>query len=92
MDQPGPNAEVAAAIIDLANRLDVRTVAEGIETAAELAKLTDLGCVCGQGYLLSKPVTPDEIVVRLRSESGNANGEAVGLEEEALAALTLEKR
>jgi diguanylate cyclase (GGDEF)-like protein/PAS domain S-box-containing protein len=92
MDQPGPNAEVAAAIIDLANRLDVRTVAEGIETAAELAKLTDLGCVCGQGYLLSKPVTPDEIVVRLRSESGNANGEAAGFEEEVLAALTLEKR
>ena len=68
MDQPGPNAEVAAAIIDLANRLDVRTVAEGIETEPELAKLTGLGCTSGQGYYLSKPVTPKEISARLHAE------------------------
>jgi Amt family ammonium transporter len=90
MDQPGPNAEVAAAIIDLANRLDVRTVAEGIETEAELAKLKSLECACGQGFLLSKPTTPQEIEVRLRSEAASVDGAPVGLEEEALATLALQ--
>jgi EAL domain-containing protein (putative c-di-GMP-specific phosphodiesterase class I) len=69
MDQPGPNAEVAAAIIDLANRLDVCTVAEGIETEPELATLTGLGCTSGQGFYLSKPVTPEEISDLLRAEN-----------------------
>jgi diguanylate cyclase (GGDEF)-like protein/PAS domain S-box-containing protein len=70
LNQAGPNAEVAAAIIDLANRLEVRTVAEGIETESELTKLTQLGCTYGQGYLLSRPVAPAEIGERLLAELG----------------------
>jgi diguanylate cyclase (GGDEF)-like protein/PAS domain S-box-containing protein len=75
LDQPGPNAEVAAAIIDLANRLQVRTVAEGIETAAELAELRALGCASGQGYYLSRPVEPSAIEERMRAERGSEDGD-----------------
>jgi diguanylate cyclase (GGDEF)-like protein/PAS domain S-box-containing protein len=88
LDQPGPNAEVAAAIIDLANRLDVRTVAEGIETAAELAKLTALGCASGQGYFLSRPVTPQEIEDRMGDEYQPDGAEAHRLETVSVAAVT----
>ena len=90
MDQPGPNAEVAAAIIDLASRLDVQTVAEGIETEPELAALTGLGCTCGQGYLLSKPVTPSEISDRLRAEKPLTDTELNGIAPATVAAVPLE--
>ena len=87
LDQPGPNAEVAAAIIDLANRLDVRTVAEGIETEPELDTLIDLGCTCGQGYFLSRPTTPDDILARMRGERGLTAADGPDLATLAAAAL-----
>ena len=36
-------------------------IAEGMETEAQLAKLTDLGCGFGQGFLFSRPVESSEI-------------------------------
>jgi EAL domain-containing protein (putative c-di-GMP-specific phosphodiesterase class I) len=38
------------------------TLAEGIETAEELAFLRDRGCELGQGFYFSKPVPPEEII------------------------------
>jgi diguanylate cyclase (GGDEF)-like protein/PAS domain S-box-containing protein len=49
------DASIAAAIISLAHALGLSTVAEGIETAEQLAMLTSLGCDLGQGYLFAKP-------------------------------------
>ena len=46
-------------IITLAHSLDFKVVAEGIETAEELAVLKRLKCDFGQGYLFSRPVGPD---------------------------------
>jgi EAL domain-containing protein (putative c-di-GMP-specific phosphodiesterase class I)/CheY-like chemotaxis protein len=43
-------------IVALARRLGVRTVAEGIETEAQLEILLDLDCDMGQGYLFAKPM------------------------------------
>lgn len=43
------------AIISFANDTGVRVIAEGIETASELAALTDMGAHLGQGYLLGRP-------------------------------------
>jgi diguanylate cyclase (GGDEF)-like protein/PAS domain S-box-containing protein len=42
--------------IGLAASLGLRTVAEGVETAEQLALLKDLGCDSVQGYLISRPV------------------------------------
>ena len=39
----------------LCRELDMRVVAEGIETTAELATIIDLGCDYLQGYLLGRP-------------------------------------
>src|SRR6202040_41979 len=52
------SAEVAAltkTILDLAQILGVRAVAEGIERPEQLEKLRELGCELGQGHLFMKP-------------------------------------
>ena len=53
--------EVAATIIRLAHRLGMTVVAEGIETEAQCTTLLELGCDCGQGFLLSRPLPGDAI-------------------------------
>jgi diguanylate cyclase (GGDEF)-like protein len=44
-------------ILQLARALDVTVVAEGIESAAQLERLRELGCDMGQGFHLSPPVS-----------------------------------
>ena len=41
--------------VDLAHSLDMRIVAEGVETDANLALIAELGCDAAQGYLLGRP-------------------------------------
>jgi EAL domain-containing protein (putative c-di-GMP-specific phosphodiesterase class I) len=48
---------ILESIVDLAHRLNMRTVAEGIETRDELDFMQELGCTTGQGFFFSKPVT-----------------------------------
>ena len=47
-------------ILDIARYLDVPVVAEGVETAEQLALLRKAGCELVQGYYFSKPVPPEE--------------------------------
>jgi EAL domain-containing protein (putative c-di-GMP-specific phosphodiesterase class I) len=55
------DSAVARAIIRLAETLKLKTTAEGIETAAQAAKLAALGCDFGQGYYFSRPMPADAI-------------------------------
>ena len=50
------DTEIARAILALGGALGLRTVAEGIETPAQYARLRELGCAYGQGYLFAPPV------------------------------------
>ena len=52
---------VLAGIIDLCHALDMKVIAEGIETACQLAELRDFKADLGQGYYFSKPLTADEL-------------------------------
>ncbi|MGS2721269.1 putative bifunctional diguanylate cyclase/phosphodiesterase [Paraglaciecola aestuariivivens] len=54
------NEPLVKAIIKMANSLGLKTVAEGIEDEATLAKLLSLGCDIGQGYYWSKPLTKSQ--------------------------------
>jgi EAL domain-containing protein (putative c-di-GMP-specific phosphodiesterase class I) len=54
---------VVQTILTLAHSLGVGVVAEGIEEAAQLAALRSMGCRLGQGYLFSRPVEPEAVVV-----------------------------
>ena len=57
-------------IVRLARDLDLDVVAEGIETAAQLALVEDMGCQYGQGYLLARPVPAETIVSQVVSGFG----------------------
>ncbi|KAA2236108.1 bifunctional diguanylate cyclase/phosphodiesterase [Salinarimonas soli] len=48
------------ALVGLAHTLELRVVAEGVETAAQRDALTAMGCETGQGYLFSRPVPSTE--------------------------------
>lgn len=52
-------------IIDIAKILNIKTVAEGVETPQQLSILTALGCNSIQGYLLSRPLPAKEIEIWL---------------------------
>ena len=47
---------VVAAVVDLANRLGIAVVAEGVEHDAALTFLRETGCPVAQGYLLGRPM------------------------------------
>ncbi len=47
---------IVRSIIDLAHHLDLRVVAEGVEDAATLQRLVEMGCDVAQGYFLSPPL------------------------------------
>ena len=51
---------IVAAAIQMAQFLDLKTVAEGVETAREAERLKELGCNLIQGYYYSKPLNREE--------------------------------
>lgn len=53
-------ARIVRAIVDMARALELQTVAEGVETAAQLALLRSAGCTIAQGYAISKPLAPED--------------------------------
>jgi diguanylate cyclase (GGDEF)-like protein len=61
---------IVRSTIDLARHLELRVVAEGIETRAVWDRLSELGCDTAQGYLLSRPLPADELSVWLRAHAG----------------------
>ena len=54
-------AAIIEAVASLARKLDMRSVAEGIETSAQLAAVTNSGCDEVQGYFFNRPVPASEI-------------------------------
>jgi EAL domain-containing protein (putative c-di-GMP-specific phosphodiesterase class I) len=62
------DATLSRAIVTLAKALNLKTIAEGVETETQKEVLRSIGCDIIQGYLLSKPV-PAEEATKLLSES-----------------------
>ena len=62
----GGDAAIAEAMIAMSKSLGLTTIAEGIETEAQHDFLVRAGCVEGQGYLYSYPISPDKIERLLR--------------------------
>jgi EAL domain-containing protein (putative c-di-GMP-specific phosphodiesterase class I) len=46
--------------VELAHALGLTAVAEGVETATQLAELRDLGCDGAQGFLFGRPLPEAE--------------------------------
>ncbi|MFL6179171.1 MAG: putative bifunctional diguanylate cyclase/phosphodiesterase [Actinomycetes bacterium] len=59
-DDPG-GATLVKAMVDLAHEFGLEVVAEGVEDAEVTARLRELGCDIGQGFLWSRPVASDAL-------------------------------
>jgi len=62
MDEDEHARIVVETILTLAQSLKLKTVAEGVETTEQLARLKSLGCSLAQGYLFGRPMPFDDLV------------------------------
>jgi len=62
------SASIAHAVIVLGHALNLKVVAEGVETAFHVARLAELGCDEIQGYLVAKPMPEAQFVQMLHSD------------------------
>ncbi len=60
---------ILASAIEIAKKLDLRSVAEGVENEDDLTVLKELGCDIVQGYLTAKPMPGEEVVPWLKSNN-----------------------
>jgi len=71
----GPDdAAITAAIISMAKTLNLRVIAEGVETEAQMSFLRAHHCDEIQGYYFSKPLSIGEVVEKLRGNAGHGHG------------------
>ena len=61
IDQDPKKQDMLAAVVLLAQRLNLDTIAEGIETNAELRVVQKLGCSHGQGYGIGRPMPLEQL-------------------------------
>ena len=61
IDQDPKKQDMLAAVVLLAQRLNLDTIAEGIETDAELRVVQKLGCGHGQGYGIGRPMPLEQL-------------------------------
>jgi len=69
---------IVRAIASLGQSLGMTTVAEGVETEEQMARITADGCTDVQGYLISRPIPPEQIDSFLSSRNENVSRNASG--------------
>jgi len=67
IDKDPRTRSIVEAIVTMARALDLSTVAEGIETAEQLAVVRQLGFDTGQGFYIAKPIPATEVARLLRA-------------------------
>ena len=65
LSQPACMAVVQSSV-DMASRLGLAVVAEGVETREQVDYLSSLGCSVGQGYFFGRPMSADRFVAHVR--------------------------
>jgi EAL domain-containing protein (putative c-di-GMP-specific phosphodiesterase class I) len=75
IDHDPVRAALATALVSFASQLGAEIIAEGIESAAELEVLRNLGIRFGQGYFLCRPVAIDSIPTSLPREVWSATAQ-----------------
>ncbi|MNZ49616.1 Phytochrome-like protein cph2 [compost metagenome] len=68
ISEDGHDQSIVRAILGMARSLGMLTIAEGVETSAQLAELERLGCEEVQGYLFGKPMPAAEFDARVRQQ------------------------
>ena len=62
LEHGGVHRELVGSIIDIATKLNMKLVAEGIATPEQTRVLAELGCTMAQGYLISPPVPGEDLL------------------------------
>ena len=70
-------AAIVDAILALANTLNLRVIAEGIETKSQLAYLLKKSCDLLQGFYFSRPIYPEDVPNMLRQNFSDQLKEAI---------------
>jgi EAL domain-containing protein (putative c-di-GMP-specific phosphodiesterase class I) len=68
-EQTATNGALLATIVRLVRDRGLRTVAEGVQTEAQLQRVRDLNCDRAQGYLIGMPMPKDELLEDLARRS-----------------------
>jgi diguanylate cyclase (GGDEF)-like protein/PAS domain S-box-containing protein len=80
LDAPtGTGEPIVRAIMGMAESLGIRTIAEGVETSAQLDALRGFGAAAAQGYYFAKPLPADQMRRVLNERFGCAPPTAAGL-------------
>ena len=61
--------QLVSSIVNLGRSLQLLTVAEGVETASQLALLAQMGCDRIQGYIFSQPIPEEQAIKLILAES-----------------------
>ncbi len=69
LDHEPPDDALVRTILQLADALELRPIAEGIETERQLEHLRRLGCSHGQGYLFTEPLEAEAMEAWLRERA-----------------------
>ncbi|MHB1674111.1 MAG: putative bifunctional diguanylate cyclase/phosphodiesterase [Acidobacteriaceae bacterium] len=75
----GEDAAIVSAIVALGKSLNLKVVAEGVETTGQQEFLTRLGCDSLQGFLLGRPMPPDQFIAALSQPDFPAADEVLDL-------------
>lgn len=73
-DQDASQQQMASAILTMADRLNLETLAEGVETPGEHALMAQLGCDHVQGFGIGKPMPFDKTLVWMASHQARVGG------------------
>jgi len=68
------DAAITTAIISMGNSLNLKVIAEGVETAGQFNMLKERQCDEMQGYLFSRPLPADQITEYLRGGGATLPG------------------
>lgn len=67
MEQDSEDLAIVRTIITLGHTLNMTLVAEGVETAGQVALLKSADCQYGQGYFFSRPLSPEDATQLLKN-------------------------
>lgn len=71
LDEGEAGVSLAGAVVAMARSLDLQVLAEGVETASQLAQARRLGCDAAQGYLIGRPVSAATLGERFAGRGQN---------------------
>jgi diguanylate cyclase (GGDEF)-like protein/PAS domain S-box-containing protein len=71
-------ADMMGVIVSLAHKLDLRAIAEGIESAKQLERLVEMGCEFGQGYYFSQPLESKAALQFVRNNNASIRSSRAG--------------